>query len=114
MKSSSSHRQNTCRFMQRSRVQILMNYTLSNAQNAIELRVKTWRSVRNLWPYMKDEKKWLMVALVAILVNSGLTIWAPIATGNIVDSSILRHDWPGVIRGVVLLLTIFIGTLLSG
>jgi ATP-binding cassette subfamily B protein len=89
-----------------------MNYTLSNAQNEIKLQAKTWKSIKKIWPYMRPERVWLIVSLVAILANSALTIWAPIATGHIVDQSILRHDWPAAVRGLLLLLSIFVATLI--
>lgn len=91
-----------------------MNYTLSNAQNQIKLQAKTWKSVKKIWPYMRSEKIWLVVSLVAILANSGLTIWAPIVTGQIVDQSILTRDWPAVVQGLILLVSIFIATAVSG
>ncbi len=91
-----------------------MNYTLSNSQNEIKLQAKTWKSIRKIWPYMRSEKIWLLVSLLAILANSGLTIWAPIVTGHIVDESILTHDWPAVVRGMLVLLAIFTATLVAG
>jgi ATP-binding cassette subfamily B protein len=91
-----------------------MNYTLNSFQNQTQPATQSWKSITKLWPFIQEEKRWLFVSLLAILINSGLTIWAPIIVGNAVDKAILPHDWPGVVRACVELLAIFIATVISG
>lgn len=92
-----------------------MNYTLNKAQEGSEQQQDSIiAALRKLWPIMAQEKGRLSLAFVAILINSGLTILAPILVGKAVDEHIVRGDYRGVALFAFYLLFTFVGTLISG
>lgn len=93
-----------------------MKYTLSNATPEQDLNPSLGLkdAFRQLWPLLKPESGRLVIALTAILVNAGLTIWAPILMGQAVDQHLLRGDYRGVLVYTGYILLTYIGVLLSG
>ncbi len=93
-----------------------MKYTLTNFTPEHEANQKQDLSgfVKKLWPLLKPERLFLATALVAILINSGLTITAPILTGHAVDNYLLKHDYHGVLVYSLYIFLTFLGVLISG
>lgn len=74
-----------------------MKYTLSTSENTVEPTAGLWETLKKLWPLLAEERRTMAVAFVAILINSGLTIWAPILIGHAVDRYILLHHYQGLL-----------------
>src|SRR5690349_4208347 len=55
-------------------------------------------ALKSLLPFLAQEKRDFLIALVAILLNSGATLLAPIVIGYAVDHYIQGHDFGGVLR----------------
>ncbi len=93
-----------------------MKYTLSNTSPEQDLNPSLGLkdAFRQLWPLLRPEKGRLAIALLAILINAGLTIWAPILMGHAVDSYLLQRDYHGVLVYSGYILLTYIGVLLSG
>jgi ATP-binding cassette subfamily B protein len=93
-----------------------MNYTLTNTTPDQELTQKQdlKGAIQKLWPLLETEKLRLVLAFVAILINAGLTIWAPILTGHAVDTYLISHDYHGVYVYTFYIFLTFIGVLISG
>lgn len=93
-----------------------MKYTLTHSDSEYEVNQKQdLRSVaKKLWPLLQPERLLLVVALVAILINSGLTIAAPILTGHAIDNYLLKGDYRGVLLYSLYILLTFVGVLISG
>ncbi len=93
-----------------------MNYTLTN--KTLEEEAKQKLSVKTagqrLWPLIKPESKKLIIALFAILVNSGLTITAPILIGHAVDTYLFARDYQGIFLYSLYIFLTYIGVLISG
>ncbi|MDB5237724.1 MAG: multidrug transporter [Parcubacteria group bacterium] len=70
-----------------------------------------WES---LAPLLKDEKKNLLIALVAILINSGTNLLAPIVIAHVIDTAIASHDYAAVLRESLLLGGVYIVGLVAG
>ena len=54
-------------------------------------------SAKKLWPLMQDEKKTLAGAFVAILVNSILTLFAPLLMAYVINTYFINKDFHGVL-----------------
>ncbi len=93
-----------------------MKYTLTSNTPDQELNQKQdiRSAIIKLWPLLKSERWLLVVALLAILINSGLTIAAPILIGNAVDNYLLKGDYHGIMVYTVYILLTYVGVLLSG
>jgi ATP-binding cassette subfamily B protein len=93
-----------------------MKYTLTNTSPEQDLNptmgIRT--AVKKLWPLLKPETGRMLIALLAILANAGLTIWAPILTGHAVDRYLLHRDYHGVLVYTGYILLTFIGVLITG
>jgi len=84
-----------------------MNYQL-NQDNNLKERVSlnsVWRRFR---PFLKGENKSLVIAFVAILINSGATLLAPAVIGHTVDTYIKIGDYHGILINCLWLGFIFI------
>ncbi|MEI6280631.1 MAG: ABC transporter ATP-binding protein [bacterium] len=67
------------------------------------------QAVKKLWPLIVEEKKIMIVALIAIVVNSALSLLAPRLIAHTVDVYIIPHDFSGVIffASIILVLYLF-------
>lgn len=84
-----------------------MNYRLHNAKESNE-KVSLTGAFKRIWPFLATEKKSLIIAAVALVVNSSLNLLAPVIVGHAVDTSIQAHDFPGVIRYAVILFALYV------
>ncbi len=91
-----------------------MKYTLSNSSNETTKSESPIRVLKKLWPLMSQEKSRFVIAFIAILITSGLTIWAPILIGHAVDHYVLPRDYHGVWVYSVYLLLVYLGVVVSG
>lgn len=82
-----------------------MNYRLNDVDPT--QKVSTTRSLRSLLAMMAGEKKQLWLALLAILVNSGLTLLAPLVIGHSIDRYVVHKDYHGLLLSCLLLLGIY-------
>ena len=91
-----------------------MKYTLNNL-NSQQGQQKTsfWPTVKKFIPYLKAEKVTLAISFVAILVNSGLTILAPIIIGHTVDTYITTRQFHGVLVYSSILVAVYLGALVA-
>ena len=82
-----------------------MNYSLAEntrtSSNAILAVAKKFA------PFLRNEKRGVIIAFIAIILNSGLNLAAPIIIGHVVDTYIVTRQFDGVITFSSLLLAIF-------
>lgn len=81
-----------------------MNYELKNADRSAE-SVSTWAGLRGLLKLVAQERKILLLALGAILVNAFLNLLGPLLIGYTIDHYIMTKNFSGV--------TLFAGILLA-
>ncbi|MCX6727906.1 MAG: ABC transporter ATP-binding protein [Candidatus Saccharibacteria bacterium] len=92
-----------------------MKYALNNtSETAGEKKISLWKGIKKLSPLVDGEQTSLLTALVSVLINSGLTIAAPILVGHAVDNYIVTRRYHGVIVYSAILLAIYAGMLISG
>ncbi len=86
-----------------------MNYKLKKS-DAAEEREKgvLGTAVRRLLPLMKEEKRSVAIALVAILITSAMTLIAPVIIAHTIDTYIQNKIFSGVVEFSVILLFIYI------
>lgn len=83
------------------------NYALNKSAKGKE-NIKVWVTLKKLLPLMKEEKKGIFFAGFAMLINSGLTLVAPVLIGHVVDTYIQEKDFNGVMVYSSILLGMFI------
>ncbi len=91
-----------------------MNYTLNKPKSGEVPQVNVWKGIKKLAPLMSGERVSLIVAFIAVLINSGLTIAAPILVGHTIDHYVVTQQFHGIVVYSAILFTIYIGVLISG
>lgn len=89
-----------------------MNYALNRPEKQ-EKKVTFSSAFKRLWPFLKDEKRTLVVAFVAILATSVLTLLSPIIISHTIDTYIQHKDFHGVLVFAAILLVVNIAQLVS-
>jgi ATP-binding cassette subfamily B protein len=92
------------RFISRNKVLNTMNYTL----NTNKEKSSVWAAVRKLLPLLKDDHKKLIIALIAIIINAGLTLLAPLLIGHAVNHFIVTKQFHGLLLYGMLVLGVYI------
>ena len=108
------------KFIIPSKVQAHMNYQLNKDDNS--QKTSTWQAAKKLWPLLAQEKQILIVALIAVILNSALNLYAPRLIAHTVDTYIANRDFHGVLvyAGIIFamytigLLTSYLQTRLMG
>ena len=72
-----------------------MNYKLTKSEGP--QKTSMWQAAKKLWPLIVEEKKIMVVALIAVIVNSVLSLYAPRLIAHAVDTYIVRGDYHGVL-----------------
>jgi len=73
-----------------------MNYNLNDI-SALEEKKSTLRALRKLLQLISEERKNLLLALLAILSNSGLNLLGPFIIGYTIDTYIVHKNYHGVL-----------------
>jgi ATP-binding cassette, subfamily B, bacterial len=79
-----------------------MNYNL-NSIKAGPGKSSNFRILQNLLQLIREERRNLLLALLAILANSGLTLLSPYIIGHTIDTYVAHKDYHGVLRNAGLL-----------
>ena len=90
-----------------------MNYNL-NQDNNKPAKGSTVAALRKLLQLISAEHKTLVLALVTILVNSGLLLVGPLIIGYTIDHYVRTKDFEGVLRYSGLLLGMYLIALVTG
>jgi len=80
-----------------------MNYNL-NSISQKQKKKSTLHILQNLLLMIKEERKNLLLALLAILTNSGLNLLNPFIIGHTIDRYIVHKDYHGVLVNAGILL----------
>ena len=92
-----------------------MNYRLNKSgdrdrQKTDGIKRDPWKSLKTFLPFLRDEKKNLIISFFAILLNSGLNLLAPVLMGYAVDHYIVTHQYTGLfqISGLLFVMYVFV------
>lgn len=78
-----------------------MKYKLNTENTA------TFAAIKKFVPILKGEHKIMLLALFALLINTGVTLVAPVIIGKTIDTSVMQKDYGGIISASVLLFVLF-------
>ncbi len=84
-----------------------MNYDL-NKISAQQEKVSTLSGLKKLLELIRHEKRVLWLALIAILINSGVNLVGPLLIGHAIDKYVIPHDYHGVLVYTAILLGMYI------
>ena len=73
-----------------------MSYNL-NKQEGSKRQPSTWVGLTNLMALVTDEKKQLLLSVLAILINSSLNLLGPFLIGYSVDHYVLKNNYSGLL-----------------
>jgi len=92
-----------------------MNYNL-NLKKGLPTNenVSTATTIRRLMALVGQERKNLYIAMVFILINSGLNLIGPYLMGHAVDTFVVTKQYDGVIKYSIILFCVFVVALISG
>jgi ATP-binding cassette subfamily B protein len=74
-----------------------MNYNLNNNSGEDTGKTSNWRILQKLLQLIREERKNLFLAVLAILANSGLTLLSPFIIGHTIDKYVVHKDYHGVL-----------------
>jgi len=90
-----------------------MNYNLNQLSTQQE-KQSTYKALKRLLKLISAERKNLWLALIAILVNSGLLLLGPLLVGHTVDTYIRTKQYHGVLVFGGILLVMYFFAMLTG
>ena len=85
-----------------------MNYDLNQPTGPKKGENATYKALHKLLTLIGDERRTLVLAFLAIMVNSALTLVAPIIIGRTIDNYIQTKQFDGVLRNAGFLLVIYV------
>jgi len=86
-----------------------INYTLQRNKEGSSV----WGAVRKLLPLLKGERMQLFIAFTAIIINSGLTLLAPLLIGHAINFYIITKHAEGLVSYTGLVLAVYIGAFIA-
>lgn len=78
-----------------------MNYDLTKSK---VVKTSMWRAALTMWSLIAEEKTTVIIALVAVVINSSLSLMAPWLIARAIDTSMAQHDYHGVLMYALLIL----------
>ncbi|MEI8085025.1 MAG: ABC transporter ATP-binding protein [Paludibacter sp.] len=92
-----------------------MNYNLNIKKDiSTNEKVSMKTTLQGLLTLMGKERKNMYIAMVFILINSGLNLVAPYLIGHAVDTFVMTKQYDGVIKYSIILFGVFAMALVSG
>ncbi|SDH24328.1 ATP-binding cassette, subfamily B [Pedobacter terrae] len=101
------------RFTIHNRAPVIMNYNLNQLSTGQE-KQSTYKALKSLLKLISGEHKNLWLALIAILVNSGLLLLGPLLVGHTVDTYIRTKQFHGVLIFGGILLVMYMIAMVTG
>ncbi|MBS2033471.1 ABC transporter ATP-binding protein [bacterium] len=79
-----------------------MNYQLSQTRPA-----PATDALRRLWPLVRPQRVRVLLACLAMITNTGLTLSGPALTGYAIDHFVVGKDLPGLLRCCLLMMVLY-------
>jgi len=92
----------------RNEVPITMNYNLNQAQEKTEKKTSNLISLRKLVALIGEERRNLIIAFAAILLNAVLSLLGPYLIGHTIDTYIQTRQYHGVLVFAAILLLLYL------
>jgi ATP-binding cassette subfamily B protein len=81
-----------------------LNYSLRDLQDEPKVTAKS--AFKKMWPYLKDEKKNLIISSIMTLVNAASSLIVPLGIGYSIDKYVIPGNYPGVLMAAGILLAV--------
>ncbi len=101
------------RFTIHNRAPVIMNYNLNELNSGRE-KQSTYKALKSLLKLISTEHKNLWLALIAILVNSGLLLLGPLLVGHTIDTYVRTKQFHGVLIFGGVLLVMYMIAMVTG
>lgn len=101
------------RFTIHNRAPVIMKYNLNQLNSGRE-KQSTYKALKSLLKLISTEHKNLWLALIAILVNSGLLLLGPLLVGHTIDTYIRTKQFHGVLIFGGILLVMYMIAMVTG
>ncbi len=85
-----------------------MNYNLNNPSGEKRQKPSATGAVKKLWPLISVEKKIIAAALIAVVINSLLNLFAPMLIAHAIDTFIPAKNYQGVLTYSGIILTMYL------
>lgn len=89
----------------------MSNYNLNNEINSSKRGL--WLSIKKFAPFLREQKRQIILATISAFVTAGLNLVAPILIGHAIDNYVQKGDFHGVLMYGGILMVIYIGALVS-
>lgn len=89
-----------------------MNYNLSD-MSAVQQKTSTMAALRKLLQLITEERRQLLLALVAILANSGLNLLGPFIIGYTIDTFVVLKNFHGVVLWAGILFVMYLAAFVA-
>lgn len=87
--------------------QATMNYNLNETASASEQKKSTLAALKKLLQLIQEEKRTLIIAMIIIFINAGLSLLGPYLIGHTIDTYIQSKQYHGVIVFSAILLGMY-------
>lgn len=82
-----------------------MNYSLATTEGKKKSTLRM--SGKILAPYVRDEKRNLILALFAMVLSSAATLVTPLMIAYVIDHAVVQHDYMGILTGSTILVVVY-------
>ncbi|NCD70929.1 ABC transporter ATP-binding protein [Mucilaginibacter agri] len=84
-----------------------MNYDLNKISKE-QQKTSTFAGLKKLLQLIAHEKRTLIIAVFAILINSTLNLLGPLVIGHTIDEYVTKKDYSGVIHNAIILFCMYL------
>jgi len=88
-----------------------MNYSLNKP--AEPSKTSPWQAMKKLWPFAAQEKKSIVIALIAVILNAVMNLLAPRLIAHTIDTYIIGRDFQGVLIFSAIILLVYLFALIT-
>lgn len=85
-----------------------MNYALNKPDASSAPKTSKRKGLKTLFPFLKGDRWSIVVALVALLINSGINLVGPALVAYAIDHDVANKDYAGILRMAGILIGLYI------
>ncbi len=85
-----------------------MNYALNKPDASSAPKTSKRKGLKTLFPFLKGDRWSIVVALIALLINSGINLVGPALIAYAIDNDVANKDYAGILRMAAILVGLYI------
>ncbi len=90
-----------------------MNYNLNKSSDGLKNKTSNLEAAKTIWPFIRTERKIILIALVAIIINAGMNLLAPRLIAHVVDTFIPSKDYQSLLMYAGIILVMYLLSLVA-